>query len=55
MPLPARRGLPGLPLAEAYDPHQAVVTKRDEERGVALCSVSAPTGSRPGRPSTGSS
>ncbi|MFE6303493.1 methyltransferase, FxLD system [Nocardiopsis sp. NPDC057823] len=33
--------LPGLPLAEAYDRHQAVVTK--EENGLALSSVSAPS------------
>lgn len=41
--VPREAFLPGLPLTEAYDPHQAVVTRRDEERGVALSSVSAPT------------
>ncbi|MDA0565197.1 methyltransferase, FxLD system [Streptomonospora sp. S1-112] len=35
--------LPGLPLTEVYDQHQAVVTKRDPETDVALSSVSAPS------------
>jgi protein-L-isoaspartate(D-aspartate) O-methyltransferase len=55
--VPREAFLPGLPLSEAYDQHQAVVTKRDEDKGVALSSVSAPsiiatmlhrTGLRPG-------
>ncbi|WP_026338265.1 methyltransferase, FxLD system [Nocardiopsis sp. CNS-639] len=35
--------VPGLPLAEAYDQHQAIVTKHDKATQVALSSVSAPS------------
>ncbi|MFE9280576.1 methyltransferase, FxLD system [Nocardiopsis alba] len=35
--------VPGLPLVEAYDRHQAIVTKHDEAKRVALSSVSAPS------------
>jgi protein-L-isoaspartate(D-aspartate) O-methyltransferase len=41
--VPREMFVPGLPLAEAYDQHQAIVTKHDEAKQVALSSVSAPS------------
>ncbi|MFV2197391.1 methyltransferase, FxLD system [Nocardiopsis sp. LOL_012] len=41
--VPREHFLPGLDLEEVYNAHRAVVTKRDEDTGTALSSVSAPS------------
>ncbi|MCY9783944.1 methyltransferase, FxLD system [Nocardiopsis sp. EMB25] len=41
--VPRELFLTGLDLADVYNAHKAVVTKRDEDKGVALSSVSAPS------------